>query len=302
MIGAAFASFTMLAIPPGACLPVAGGEILARDLAPANALFSTIDPDAIFGFAPMPGARRTVLGRELNAFAQRNGIAVVNAPIANLCVERQAAPLRPADISAALAEAIGIPDARIELLDYSRQPVPSGRLDFRRNSVGAPDAGISNNPVIWRGRLNYDAQHSLAIWAKVRISVERPVVIAAADLVPGHPIEPQQIRMVRMPVFPSSAGLLEALEPVLGKTVSRPVRAGQPVLPSSLREPNDVSAGEKVQVRVVDGSANVSFEATALASGRKSETISLRNPASGRIFRGIVEGRGLVVVRPGGPA
>jgi flagella basal body P-ring formation protein FlgA len=302
MIVVALVSLTLLSISPGACLTIAGSEILAGDLASGNALFATINPDAVFGFAPMPGARRALLGRELAAFARRNGDPVDNTPIADLCVERQAAPLRGADILAALEKATGIPAARIELLDYSRQPMPGGALEFRWDTLSVPVGGNPDIPVIWRGRLNYDAQHSLTIWAKVRISVERPVVTAATDLVPGRSIELQQLQIASKRVFPSSTGFLDSPDAVRGKVVSRLIRAGQPVLVSLLREPNDVTAGEKVQVRVVDGSANVSFEGTALASGRKGTAIPVRNPAGGRVFRGVIEDKARVVVRPGGTA
>jgi flagella basal body P-ring formation protein FlgA len=302
MIGATLLSSMVLAVSPGACWPVAGSQILASDLAAANALFSRLHPDAAFGYAPLPGARRLLLGRELAAFARREGFPVENEPVADVCVERPVNPLNATDLSAVLAEAAGIPDARIELLDYSRQPVPRGRLEFHWNAIGAPPAGNPDIPIIWRGRLNYDGQHSLAVWAKVRISVERPVVVAAADLIPGHEIEAGQIRLVQMPAFPSRSGFLEMLEPALGKTVNRQVRAGQKLSAAALKEPDDIRPGQRVLVRVVDGSAYLSFEGTALSGGSKGAAISLRNPSGGRIFRGTVEDKGVVVVRSGGPA
>jgi len=302
MIGATLLSLIVLAVSPGACLPIAGSQILASDLAAANTLFSRLHPDAAFGYAPLPGARRLLLGRELAAFARREGFSFENTPIADVCVERQAAPLNTADLSAALADAAGIPDARIELLDYSRQPLPPGRLEFPWNSVGAPPACNPAIPIIWRGRLNYDGRHSLAVWAKVRISVQRPVVVTASDLIPGHAIEAGQLRLIQMPAFPSRSGFLETLEPALGKTVNRPVRAGQKLSAAALRELDEIRPGERVLVRVVDGSAYLSLEGTALSGGSKGASISLRNPSGGRIFRGTVEDKGVVVVRTGGPA
>jgi len=302
MMIAALFFLTVPAASSAECLPVSGSEILARDLAAANMLFSALDPEAVFGFAPIPGARRLVLGSELAAFARRNGLGTPTGPIADLCVQRAAAPLTAADLSAALERAAGAPGIQIELLDYSRWPLPAGRIEFQWNAIAAPPAANWNMPVIWRGRLYYDSQHSIAIWAKVRISVERPAVIAVTDLLPGHVIEKAQVRSGSLRMFPGRSVTVDAIDSVLGKTVAGLVRAGQPVPLSMLRQPDDVTAGEKVQVRVVDGSAYVSLEGTALTAGRKGATISLRNPSNGRVFRGVVEEKGLVLVHSGGPA
>jgi flagellar basal body P-ring formation protein FlgA len=188
------------------------------------------------------------------------------------------------------------------LADYSRQPVPPGRLEFKWNSVSAPALHSQDQTVVWRGRLVYDSDHSLMVWAKVRISVDRPVVVAAEDLTPGHPVEAHQIKVVRREQSLPGKPLLEDPETVLGKVVNRRVAAGQPIEASSVRKQDDISRGDTVQLRVVNGGANVSFEGIAVSAGSKGDTILVRNPTSKRIVRGVVEAKGKVVLQAEGAA
>jgi flagella basal body P-ring formation protein FlgA len=302
MIVIAAIPMIFLAASPGSCLSVSGNQVMARDLAAANPLFASLDPDLPFGFAPLPGARRVLLGQELAGFAKRNGLKIDNQAVGDICIERAAAPLRPDEITSALQTAIGIAGSKIELIDYSKQPLPPGRLEFKWNSVGAPAAHSLEGSVIWRGRLIYDPQHSLMVWAKVRISLEHPVVVAAEDLVPGRPVEARQIKVVRLEQPLPGRTLLETPESVVGNVVSRRVPAGQPLESSLVRKPEDISRGESVQMRVVNGAAYVSFEGIAVSGGRTGDTILVRNPASKRIVRGVVEAKGKVVLQAGGAA
>ena len=66
----------------------------------------------------------------------------------------------------------------------------------------------------------------------------------------------------------------------------------------ALAEANDVVRGDIVQVRVMDGSATLSFDGIAATSGKKGDTILVRNSASGRNFRAVVDEKGKAVVRP----
>ena len=283
------------------CWPVSGDRILARDLAAANPLFLSADPELPLGLTPLPGTRRTLSGREVAAFVRRYGLpSALNQIFPNICVERAAVPLSAPELRAALETALGIDAAQMELLDFSRQPLPRGRLEFKINELNSPPAGHPEVPVIWRGRLVYDGRHSIAIWAKLRISIERPVVVTAQDLAPGREILPEHILVIRRREFPSGFSFAETPEQVVGKILSHSLRAGLPIPGSALREPNEISRGDKVQVRVIDGSAHVRFDAVAISDGRKGDAISLRNPANGKTFRGVVEEKGRAIVRTGG--
>jgi flagella basal body P-ring formation protein FlgA len=84
---------------------------------------------------------------------------------------------------------------------------------------------------------------------------------------------------------------------VAGKVARRTLMAGQRIVAEELDTVKDVLQGATVHVRAIDGAASIRFDAIAQASGQKGEVIMIHNPASGRNFRALIEGSGLVIVR-----
>jgi flagella basal body P-ring formation protein FlgA len=201
-------------------------------------------------------------------------------------------------MQAALDAALGIRDARLDVEEFSSQPLPPGRLEFQRSALGQPPLIAPDAPVIWRGRLVYDQRHSAAVWAKVRITVDRAIFVAAQDIAAGATIRDDEIKTATVSEFPFSAPTLDSRAGIAGKVARRSIRAGQRIAATALEEPKDVVRGDLVQVRVVDGQATLSFDGIAASSGKKGDTILVHNSASGRNFRAVVEEKGKAVVRP----
>src|SRR5690349_15901018 len=107
-----------------ACLPFsgAGDRIRPTDLAAAEPALAALPEHAMLGFAPAPGAQRTFGVAEIERIARKYGVAV--EPKAGICLERRLLPLKAEDILAVLEDALGVPGARLELVDYSRYAVP----------------------------------------------------------------------------------------------------------------------------------------------------------------------------------
>jgi flagella basal body P-ring formation protein FlgA len=198
----------------------------------------------------------------------------------------------------ALTAALGIPDAQLELLEYSNQPLPPGRLEFQRAGLNQPPARAQETPVIWRGKLIYDGRHSAAVWAKVRIAVDRPVYIASEEIPAGAVIRDSQVTRTNAREFPSSGPSLDSADDIAGKIARRSIQRGQRFAAGMLDEAKDVSKGDIIQVRAIDGLATLSFEGIAESSGKKGDTILVHNSASGRNFRAVVEEKGKALVRP----
>jgi flagella basal body P-ring formation protein FlgA len=54
----------------------------------------------------------------------------------------------------------------------------------------------------------------------------------------------------------------------------------------------DVERGDKIAIEVSSGGARLTFDAMAESSGHAGDSIMVRNPESGRLFRAKVEGKG----------
>jgi flagella basal body P-ring formation protein FlgA len=287
-----------------ACVSVPSSKIVARDIAGAVPLFEQLDPETSIGFAPFPGTQRVLSSHELFLIAASHGLMFPpGAPAPSLCVQRAVRQLSIEEFKPVLLSALGVPDVQMEILEVSDQPVPPGRLEFRREEVNRPRKDDPQNPVIWRGQFVYDGQHSLAVWAKVRMTVSRDVIVAAEDIPADSVIRAEQVKTITSRQFPSLEPSLNSpptLEQIAGKMARRNVAAGERIVASVLQDAKDVIRGETVHVKVVDGAATITLDAVAQSSGTKGESIIVHNPLSGRNFRALIEDRGRVLVVPSG--
>lgn len=284
----------------GACVTVASPEIAAGDLADAVPALRSLDPAIQLGFAPLPGTQRIFTARQLNQFLRQYGLwNIFDSAIPDICIERVTYALSSADIKAALVSALGLAGADIEVIDFARQPLPPGRLEFDRANLNRPPEASPNSAVIWRGRLRYDWQRSMSVWAKVRISVDSPRLIATGNISAGAVIHSDDFRLVTGRHFPDWGPVLSSSEAAIGKLARRNISLGQRLVPDMLGDPPDIEKGGKVHVKVLEGGASLSLDAVAQSAGKRGDTILIHNPASGRNFRAVVVDRGEALVRPG---
>jgi flagella basal body P-ring formation protein FlgA len=282
---AAFALAPCLAVAPES------DRILARDLASVLPALAAGAPDTPVAFAPAPGVRRVLRGPELRRLALRWNASP--PPEGEICFERRVAPLDAERIRAAMRREL--PGASINVLDFSRAPVPEGELRF-------PLAGFRNSASggYWAGFVRYAGNRRFAVWARVKARVAVTRVVAVSDLKAGQPVEASGLRLETHEDSPSDAGFATSLDEAAGKLSRRPIRAGAALLKSWLERPPDVARGDTVRVEVSSGGARLEAEARAEASGSAGQTIPLRNPVSNRRFFGRVEGKGKVSVRNDG--
>ena len=283
----------ILPVVLAACLAVSAtsDQVVARDLAASIPEFARVPPDTVVGWAPAPGVQRVFHAAELRRMGTRLGISA--APRTDVCVERPVAPLDPARVLAILRQQL--PEARIELVEFSRQPAPAGDLEF-------PLAGLrpQGDGGIWRGSVRYGGSHRFAVWVRVRVRLAAPLVIAAEDLKPGRTIEAAQVRVETREGFPRP-GMLSSVESALGKRPRQAIRMGTPLCAASLEPAPDVSRGEDVTVEISSGAAHFELEARAERAASVGQRVAVRNPFSNQRFFARVVAKGRVSVRPENP-
>jgi len=276
------------ALAPGSaqCWPVSGDRILAQDMSHAVPAFAAMAPDLELGYAPAPGARRTYGAVELARLARRYGLAL--EPGMEACFVRPVETLTRERVAAALLTAM--PAARMEVLEFSHQPVPPGELRFPVPglSAGRP----SESPRLWQGAVSRPGQADFPVWARVRLRVSGKRTIAVEALPAGRPILRAE---VREEAYEGPPGLPD-LSHVLGRVARRPIPAGAVIEPEWLDAPADVTRGERVQVEVRSGRTRLLLEGEAQSSGRRGAVIGVRNPANGKVFRATVADRGRVTL------
>ncbi len=291
------AILAILAGAAKACTQVDGARILGADLARAERAFAALPADLVVGFAPTPGVRRVIDARTLAGIARSAGF-VWETP-ASLCFERRTQILEESAVRQALEHASG-EGARVEIVDYSRYPVPAGEIEFKETELPRPAIAAADPSVVWRGRVRYDGRSTVAIWAKVRITrLERWVETVSA--IPARSrIGAQQVVLKSGWRHPFATAPIQELNQVIGKQAARSLRAGQPLTATLVEEPNAVESGDAVDVEVSSGGVSLRFSARAETGGRISQPVLVTATDSGKRYRAYVEEKGKVVIHADG--
>jgi flagella basal body P-ring formation protein FlgA len=271
------------------CLAVGTGsdQILAGDLAAALPGLTVPAPGIPVAIAPGPGVQRVFRVAELRRMATRYGWS--GEPETDICVERPVAPPDPDRFLAAMRQAI--PDGDITILDYGRQPVPAGAIEFLASGLrtGSTDS-------LWIGYVRYTATRRFTVWARVRALVPVTRLIAAVNLEPGRAIIPDQLRAETQRGPLPSLPVLKSVEEAAGKWPRTEIHAGTAIRAAMLENARDVVRGDSVTVDASNGGAHLQFEGVAEGTGSVGEIIPVLNPDSHRRFPARVEGKGRVSV------
>jgi flagella basal body P-ring formation protein FlgA len=279
----------LAAIALTGCLAVnaSSDHITAGDLAAAIPGLAAPSSEEVVALAPAPGVPRIFHVPELRRLALRLHWEV--EPPGDICFERPVSPPDPAKFLEAMRKSL--PEAAITIVDYGRQALPEGDIEF-------PVSGLRTSPsgAFWSGYIQFAGTHRFTLWARVKALVTVSRVIADVDLRPGEAIAAAQVHVETREEFPATAPFPKACEEVAGKWPRAAIRAGVAIAAAMIENPKEVVRGDTVTVDVRDGAAHLELEARAEASGAAGETIPILNPVSHKIFLARVEGKGRVSV------
>jgi flagella basal body P-ring formation protein FlgA len=120
------------------------------------------------------------------------------------------------------------------------------------------------------------------------------VLVAKRNLSAGDALDASQFELRTLSASESAQGqnFYGEVSGLQTSELSRNLRAGDALRTTDVRQALLVRRGQAVDLTVVTSSGlELSLRAEALADGRMGETVSLRNPESGRVLTGIVTGR-----------
>lgn len=276
----------------GACVRIEDDRITAKDLAGVAPAFTSVPADAVVGFAPVPGLRRNFSANELTRIA--HGLGATAAITEGICVERASEVLSEGRLMTAMQSALARPDVQIEILDFSRYPVPPGELEFTTSGLARPPAMAPDAPVIWRGRVKYGDRRTVTIWASVRISSEGSWVEAAAPIAANQEIRADQLIVKSGRIYGLDARLMTDPNELIGRRLARSTRAGQRITADMIGARREVEPGDLVQVSVVSGAAALKFAARAESGGRTGQRVFVNMPDTRRRISAQVIAKGKV--------
>ena len=271
------------------CVAVEGDRITTGDLARAVPAFSSVPPSTEIGYSPIPGVHRYFYFPELHRLALQYNVELPAG--AQACIGRVMETLQPERVIEAMRQALDDPEARIEILDLSRAPVPRGELEFDRSNLPVGTDG----PVVWRGVVRFTGGRKYGVWASVKLRVKGTRLVATQNLAAGKAIQEGQVNLEPAEVYPNPAAAL-TLDSIIGSTSRVAIPAGGVIAPGMVDAPKEVERGDVVQVEVQSGATTLKLEGTAESAGHHGEPIKVRTLVNGRSFSARVAGKDRVVV------
>ncbi len=264
------------------CLPVTGNRILGSDLAQADPQFSALPSDLVVGFAPTPGARRIYSAAELRQIARANAIPFHEKAL--VCFELPMRRITDEETAAAMRPSLPA-NAELKVIELPKIELPAGQIEFPIEGL-EPASPASPGVQLWRGDVRYAGTLKTPIEARVAINARFDAVVAIRDLPANSIVTAASLRIE------SHTGPLEReqiavrVDEVSGRLTKRALKAGAWIPLAALTEPPEVRRGDPVTVDVQSGRAHLEFTAVAETSANEGEMVELRNPSSGKTFRG----------------
>jgi flagella basal body P-ring formation protein FlgA len=290
--------FLVLALlaPKTTCYAVQGAQIRMGDLAAAGVVFAAgLDAGLVVGYAPSGNARRTVNGEELSRLARLNGFSAT-AFAKPVCFVRAAGVVEKGSLQRALDTALNLPDAQLEIVDFTRVPLPQGKLQFERARLMAPPEAHPDAPVLWHGQVVTDGGQHFPFWARVRVTVRQSRVVTTQYLAAGSLLKPSDLRVEEYAGFPLTLDIAQRLEQVAGQELQRAYRAGSALKITDIAAPSDVVRGARVHVSVANGAARLELEGDARGRGHVGDVIQVSNPTTKKMFLARISGKDHVEV------
>jgi flagella basal body P-ring formation protein FlgA len=272
------ALLALAVMPAGNCVAVAKDRVFARDLAIASPEAARLSPDGFLGYAPAPGFQRQL--------RLPGGGSV--------CIERPMRTLTKEDVSTAIGQHEGI---EIEVVDYSRHPVPEGRIEFPSSMIARTGTG---NVALLRGRIQYEPNRHYSIWAKVRLRRTATCVVLTEPVRAGSAILEGQLRGGTECRGQQLERAIQSPQEATGKLARRWLAAGTVLTPGMFGGPPEVERGQIIEVEAAFPKVRFRLHARAESPGRIGEQIVVRNAESGRKFRVKVTAPGKAVMTEGG--
>lgn len=149
---------------------------------------------------------------------------------------------------------------------------PPGRGSSSRATVGVE----CHEPSPWR------------LYVSVRITQEKPVLVAAEALPRGTVLNESHLRAVERNVNRLSRGYYVDPEDIVGMQTGRPLREGDLITASRIEARRLVERGQRVLITAGSASTEISMNGEALESGRRGDRVRVRNSSSGRVVEGEV--------------
>jgi flagellar basal body P-ring formation protein FlgA len=213
-------------------------------------------------------------------------------------------PLTSEEIEKAIRDSLGsgASDARIRVLEFSRNSVVPGRVEFPLTDASPPLLNQPDRPFLWRGRVIGQLGEDSPCWARVQVTMARKIVRTRVTVLAGEVLKADELESLQIEACPLLTPKDEEISDYVGQSVKRSLPALAFLSKSLVEAPPLVRRGNVVHVTAVAGQARITFDGEAHSDGYLGQSIQVTNLHSGHSFFASVSGENSVLVTVAQPA
>jgi len=245
------------------------------------------------------GARTLARAMRFRAVGILTALALLFALVSPALAGEAASPLDDA-AERAIALVRALPDA-----DGARLEVEALPFDARTNvtACGGEIASELVGKKLTGARATVrvrcmDPANPWSVAVALRVALYRPVLVAKRALVRGDVVDGDTTELAERDVMQLGYGHLDDPARYAGSRVLRPVAGGAAIAPTAVAAPLLVERGATVTLLARGNAIDVRAAGVAVEDGAVGMRVRVRNVSSGRMVDGVVDGPGLVLIRP----
>lgn len=163
--------------------------------------------------------------------------------------------------------------------------MPSGAVDYR---VLKPTQGITPGVHSFLVVGELGGKEAARFWVKAEIKIFDEVVVTSYPLGQRELVTAAGVRLERRDVSSLAARPFTRIEDVVGRQTGRFVDVNEVITQKNVALPMLIKRGSPVVLVYETGSLRVEAPGAAEEAGKVGERIQVKNPASGKLLRGVV--------------
>jgi flagella basal body P-ring formation protein FlgA len=177
-----------------------------------------------------------------------------------------------APAGARVAVEVGTLDPRLTLAPCARvEPyLPAGTPAWGRTRLGLR---CTDGRVRWN------------VYLPLTVQVVAPAIVAATALPAGLPLAAAQLKRVDIDWSTSTSPLFDQVQPILGRSLSHPLVAGQAVQSAQLQARQWFAPGDTVRIQASGPGFSIAGEGQALGPGVEGKSVRVQTE-NGRVLLG----------------
>jgi flagella basal body P-ring formation protein FlgA len=151
-----------------------------------------------------------------------------------------------------------------------------------------PSKGVTPGPVNFLLAVDAGGREQARTWVKSEIRVFDEVLVSSSPLARHEAVTAKDVRVERRDVSGLNARPLTRIEEAVGLQTARAIEVNEILTQKSLDRPSLLRRGSPVTLLYETGGLRVEAPGLAVEGGKIGEVIQVKNPASGKLLRGMV--------------